>query len=134
VAPHSDHTQRLPFCRQPKAAARAKGLDLGGSITYADSIIKENAGFLVFPADTIGMRQPNIPKWRAIALASYRSSPQWTTSLAARYSGQQFRTLNNSDVKRLHPSEGQQVLHRGPAGALPADQADRGRIRHRQLE
>lgn len=76
----------------------AKGLDLGGSITYADSIIKENAGFVAVPGDTIGKRQPNIPKWRATALASYRWNPEWTTSIAARYSGPQFRTLNNSDV------------------------------------
>lgn len=75
-----------------------RGLDLGGSITYADSIIKENAGFVAVPGDTIGMRQPNIPKWRATALATYRWNPEWTTSLGARYSGPQFRTLNNSDV------------------------------------
>ncbi len=50
------------------------------------------------PGDTIGKRQPNIPKWRATALASYRWNAQWTTSVAARYSGKQYRTLNNSDV------------------------------------
>ena len=74
------------------------GLDLGGSITYADSIIKENAGFVTVPGDTIGKRQPNIPKWRATALASYRWDAKWTTSIGARYSGKQFRTLDNSDV------------------------------------
>jgi iron complex outermembrane receptor protein len=76
----------------------AKGLDLSGSVTWADSVIKENAGFVSLPGDTIGKRQPNIPKWRATALAGYRWNPQWTTSLAARYSGPQFRTLDNSDV------------------------------------
>ncbi|NPC58377.1 TonB-dependent receptor [Caenimonas soli] len=76
----------------------AKGLDLAGSITYADSVIKENAGFVAVPGDTLGKRQPNIPKWRATALASYRWNSQWTSSLGARYSGPQFRTLNNSDV------------------------------------
>jgi iron complex outermembrane recepter protein len=76
----------------------AKGLDLAGSITYADSVIKENTGFVAVPGDTIGKRQPNIPKWRATALATYRWSPAWTTSLGARYSGPQFRTLNNADV------------------------------------
>ncbi|WP_298930334.1 TonB-dependent receptor [uncultured Ramlibacter sp.] len=74
------------------------GLDLSGSLTYADSVIKENAGFVSVPGDTIGKRQPNIPKWRASALASYRWDAQWTTSLGARYSGQQYRTLDNSDV------------------------------------
>lgn len=75
-----------------------KGLDLAGSITYADSIIKENAGFVSVPGDTIGKRQPNIPKWRATAVAGYRWNAQWSTSVAARYSGKQFRTLDNSDV------------------------------------
>lgn len=74
------------------------GLDLSGSVTYADSIIKENAGFVVTPGDTIGKWQPNIPKWRATALASYRVNEQLSTTLGMRYSGPQFRTLNNSDV------------------------------------
>jgi len=74
------------------------GLDVGGSVTYADSVIKENAGFVSVPGDTIGKQQPNIPKWRATALASYRWDPKWTTSVGARYSGKQFRTLDNSDV------------------------------------
>jgi iron complex outermembrane receptor protein len=75
-----------------------KGLELSGSVTYADSKIKENAGFVVTPGDTIGKWQPNIPRWRATAVASYRINDQWTTTLAARYSGRQYRTLNNADV------------------------------------
>ncbi|HET8744399.1 MAG TPA: TonB-dependent receptor [Ramlibacter sp.] len=74
------------------------GLDVQGSITYAHSIIKENDGFVATPGDTIGKRQPNIPRWRATVQAAYRWTPQLTTSVAARYSGSQFRTLNNSDV------------------------------------
>jgi iron complex outermembrane receptor protein len=75
-----------------------KGLDLSGGITYAHSIIKENAGFVSVPGDTIGKRQPNIPRWRAALLAAYRWTPAWTTSVGARYSSEQFRTLDNSDV------------------------------------
>ncbi len=75
-----------------------RGLDLQASLTYAHSLIKENAGFVSAPGDTIGKRQPNIPRWRASALASYRWNPQWTTSVGARYSGPQFRTLDNADV------------------------------------
>jgi iron complex outermembrane receptor protein len=75
-----------------------RGLDLNASITYADSIIKENAGFVSVPGDTIGKQQPNIPKWRATALASYRIDDKWTVAFGARYSGTQYRTLNNSDV------------------------------------
>ena len=75
-----------------------KGLDLSGSITYADSTIKENNGFVVVAGDTIGKQQPNIPQWRATALASYKVDAHWSASLGARYSGPQFRTLDNSDV------------------------------------
>ena len=76
----------------------AKGLNLVASLTYADSLIKENDGFVVTAGDTLNKRQPNIPRWRASTLASYRWDPQWVTSIGARYSGPQFRTLNNSDV------------------------------------
>jgi iron complex outermembrane receptor protein len=77
------------------------GLDLSGSLTYTDSIIKENAGFVAVAGDTLGKRQPNIPRWRATAVATYRISPAWTGTLAARYSGAQFRTLNNADINGL---------------------------------
>ncbi|MEO8311748.1 MAG: TonB-dependent receptor [Caldimonas sp.] len=74
------------------------GLDLSASVTYADSTIRGNAGFLAVAGDTIGRWQPNIPRWRATALASYRFDPQWSASVGARYSGRQYRTLNNGDV------------------------------------
>jgi iron complex outermembrane receptor protein len=74
------------------------GLDVTGSVTYADSVIQANQGFVTTPGDTLGKRQPNIPKWRATLLAGYRWNAQWNSSVAVRYSGQQFRTLNNSDV------------------------------------
>ena len=75
-----------------------KGLDLNASVTYADSVIKANDGFVVTPGDTIGKQQPNIPKWRATALASYRFDERWAGSLGMRYSGTQYRTLNNADI------------------------------------
>ena len=74
------------------------GLDVNASVTYADSQIKENAGFVAVPGDTLGKRQPNIPRVRAAALAIYRWNERWSTSVGARYSGPQFRTLDNSDV------------------------------------
>jgi iron complex outermembrane receptor protein len=75
-----------------------RGLDLQASLTYANSVIKENAGFVNVPGDTLGKQQPNIPHWRSAALALYRWNEQLTTSLAARYSSNQYRTLNNADV------------------------------------
>jgi len=74
------------------------GLDLTASLTYADSKIKSNAGFVLMPGDTVGKWQPNIPRWRATAVASYRFDERWTMTLAGRYSGRQYRTLNNADV------------------------------------
>ena len=74
------------------------GLDVTGSMTYADSTIVANQGFVAVAGDTIGKQQPNIPKWRATLLAAYRWNAAWTSTVALRYSGQQFRTLNNSDV------------------------------------
>ena len=37
-----------------------KGLDVSGSLTYTDSTIRENAGFVAVVGDTIGKRQPNL--------------------------------------------------------------------------
>ena len=75
-----------------------RGLDLSGSVTYTDSQIMENDGYVRVVGDTIGKRQPNIPLWRATALATYRWNANWSSTLGARYSGPQFRTLNNEDV------------------------------------
>jgi len=75
-----------------------RGLDLNASVTYARSIIKDNSGFVSVPGDTIGKWQPNIPRWRATALASYRVNERLSATLGARYSGRQYRTLDNSDV------------------------------------
>ena len=76
----------------------ARGLDLSGSITYADSRIRENSGFVATPGDTLGKVQPRVPFWRATALASYRFTPALTGTLGARYSGTQYSTLNNADT------------------------------------
>ncbi|MEO3692588.1 TonB-dependent receptor [Roseateles paludis] len=75
-----------------------KGLDVSASVTYADSKIKRNAGFVAAAGDTVGKWQPNVARWRGTLQASYRFNAAWTASLAARYSGRQFRTLNNADV------------------------------------
>jgi len=75
-----------------------RGLDLNGSVTWADSVIRENTGFVTTPGDTVGKRQPNIPRWRASVLGNYHFTESFSTSLGVRYSGQQYRTLNNIDV------------------------------------
>ncbi|MDR7272796.1 iron complex outermembrane receptor protein [Pelomonas saccharophila] len=75
-----------------------KGLDFNTSLTYTDSKIKANAGFVGTPGDTMGKWQPNIPRWRATVVTGYRFDEHWSASLAVRHSGRQYRTLNNSDV------------------------------------
>ena len=78
-----------------------RGLDLQASLTYTDSKIKANRGFVSAPGDTLGRWQINIPRWRATAMASYRFDDQWTGTIGARYSGRQYRTLNNADVNGM---------------------------------
>ncbi|MFN7848617.1 MAG: TonB-dependent receptor [Burkholderiales bacterium] len=75
----------------------ARGFDLGASLTYARSRIKENQGFVTTPGDTLGKRQPRVPDWRATVLASYRFNERWDATYAMRYSGKQYNTLDNSD-------------------------------------
>lgn len=75
-----------------------KGLDLSGSVTYVDSRIKENNGYVTVAGDTIGKFQPRVPKWRGNVLANYRWNDKLNTSIGARYSGRQFNSLDNSDV------------------------------------
>jgi iron complex outermembrane receptor protein len=74
------------------------GLDFSGSVTYADSRIKDNSGYVSTPGDTIGKRQPRVPMWRATALVNYHWNEQLSTSLGTRYSGKQFSSLNNADI------------------------------------
>ena len=75
-----------------------RGLDLTGSVTYTRSFIEKNTGFVAVPGDTIGKWQPNIPRWRATATATWRVDPELSVSVGLRYSGKQYRTLDNSDV------------------------------------
>lgn len=69
------------------------GFDLQGSVTFADSIVRENARF---PA-SVGRWQPRVPRWRANLVGTWRAGPVWTYTLAARYSGKQYNTLDNVD-------------------------------------
>lgn len=69
------------------------GLDVASSLTFADSIIMQNDKF---PA-SVGQWQPRVPRWRANLLASYKMNDAWSYSVGARYSGQQYSQLDNSD-------------------------------------
>jgi iron complex outermembrane receptor protein len=71
-----------------------EGLDMQASLTWTDSKIKRNEKFPV----SVGKWQPRIPEWRASAVATYRVNDKLSATVAARYSGKQYSTLDNSDV------------------------------------
>lgn len=71
-----------------------RGLDLGGSLTFADSRTVAN---VANPA-SVGKWQPRVPRWRSTVYATYRPTDRWSFTVAARYSGRQYSNLDNSDV------------------------------------
>jgi iron complex outermembrane receptor protein len=77
-----------------------KGLQLFGSVTYVDSRILSDATFISTIGGTTadGKRVPNVPDWRATLGATYRPNESWAYTVAARYSGKQYSTLDNTDV------------------------------------
>lgn len=70
------------------------GLSLQGSVTYVNSEVKENT---LQPA-YIGKKQVRVPDWRATAVATYHQSKALDYTVAARYSGRQYNTMDNTDV------------------------------------
>jgi iron complex outermembrane receptor protein len=81
-----------------------KGLQLFGSVTYVDSRILSDptwAGVnpLTLQPDTVvGKRVPYVPDWRAKFGVTYRPNESWAFTVAARYSGKQYSTLDNTDI------------------------------------
>lgn len=69
------------------------GLEVGGSVTYADARTLSDP---VFPAAD-GKRLPQLPRLRATAVITWRPAPAWSATLAGRYAGREFATLDNSD-------------------------------------
>ena len=80
------------------------GLQLFGSVTYVDSRIISDptwAGtnpLTKLPDTVVGKRVPNVPDWRAKFGVTYRPSDSWAYTVAARYSGKQYSTLDNTDI------------------------------------
>jgi iron complex outermembrane receptor protein len=77
-----------------------KGLQLFGSVTYVDSRILSDPTFVSTIGGTtaVGKRVPNVPDWRATLGATYRPNENWAYTVAARYSGKQYSTLDNTDI------------------------------------
>jgi len=76
-----------------------KGLELSGWITYVDSKILKDAGYApTFVGDTVvGKQLPQLPRLRAAAVATYKPSPPWAFTVAARYSDKSYGTIDNID-------------------------------------
>lgn len=79
--------------------ALVRRLDLSGSITYAYSKIISNSNWQSTAGTTsTGKFTPYVPDWRATLVATYRSSDKLSATLAARYSGRIWSTMDNTDV------------------------------------
>ncbi len=76
-------------------------LDLSGSLTYVDAktlALSGRASATAPAGSAIGKRVPNLPDWRVTANATYRATDRLSLSLAGRYSGDIYTTLDNADV------------------------------------
>lgn len=78
-----------------------RGLELSGSLTFVDSHILsapnfKNSSNVV--TDVRGKVTPNIPRWRATAVATYRPDDRWSYTLAGRYSDRLWTTMDNTDI------------------------------------
>jgi len=71
-----------------------QGLDLTGSLTFADSKILANNNN---PA-SVGKKMVRIPDWRATLASTWHANDTMDFTLAGRYSGRQFSQLDNSDI------------------------------------
>ena len=84
-----------------------KGLQLFGSVTYVDSRILSDPGWAGLDplnpvpnkfTTVVGKRVPFVPDWRAKFGVTYRPNESWAYTVAARYSGKQYSTLDNTDI------------------------------------
>jgi len=79
-------------------------LQVFGSVTYVDSRILADASWAGInpltgaPTTVVGKRVPFVPDWRAKFGATYRPNDSWAYTVAARYSGKQYSTLDNTDI------------------------------------
>ena len=70
-----------------------KGLQLGGWITYLDARTRADAAF---PA-AVGKNLPQLPHLRGAATATWTPTPALAVTVAGRYSGRSFGTIDDSD-------------------------------------
>src|SRR5450830_295925 len=83
-----------------KDNAFISGLQLSGSLTFVDALILANSSYVptIAGATSIGKHTPYIPDWRATLVATYRPDTKWAYTLAGRYTGRQYATVDNTDI------------------------------------
>lgn len=69
-------------------------LDINGSVTYARSEILEDAAH----PEYVGKTNYRLPLWRARLVGTFRQTEKLNYSLAGRYSGRQYATLDQTDT------------------------------------
>ena len=80
------------------------GLQLFGSVTYVDSRILSDPTYhgsnplTNLPDTATGKHVPNVPDWQAKSGFTYRPNDEWAWTVAGRYSGKQYSTLDNTDI------------------------------------
>jgi iron complex outermembrane receptor protein len=101
VSPNLTQIENIDWVRMRGVEAVAdarntglQGLDLYGSMTYADASVRED---IRAPA-AVGKRFPRIPHWRARLSASYAATARLTAAVGYRYSSGAYSTLLNTDV------------------------------------
>ncbi|MCC6928731.1 MAG: TonB-dependent receptor [Gemmatimonadaceae bacterium] len=102
-----------------------RGLELSGSVTYlnARTLATSGRASATAPASAaIGKHLPNIPDWRANFVATYRPGERVGVTLAGRYSGPLWTTLDNADV---NPN-----TYQGFSGWFVADAVANVRLMH----
>jgi iron complex outermembrane recepter protein len=96
-----DHVRARGVEVTGSSAGLFRGLDLSGSVTYLDArtlALSGRASASAPAGAAVGKFLPNIPKWRATFLGTYHPDTRLAFSLAGRYSGRMFTTLDNVDV------------------------------------
>jgi iron complex outermembrane recepter protein len=69
-------------------------LDISGSVTYARSEILEDAAH----PEYVGKTNYRLPLWRARLVGTFRQTERINYSLAGRYSGRQYASLDQTDT------------------------------------
>lgn len=69
-------------------------IDLSGSVTYADATTRADAAL----PTTVGKMLPSVPRWKAVAVATWRPTDQISLTMAGRYASRMYGSLDNSDV------------------------------------